>query len=74
MTRLQVDIPDEVAKRLRRRAEALGLSISEYLGELVDADAEDEWPEAFFEEVAGGWRGTNLERPDQGELEERADF
>ncbi len=29
------------------------------------------WPGDFFERVAGGWEGTPLQRPEQGEFEIR---
>ena len=32
----------------------------------------DEWPEGFFEEVVGGWKGEPIERPEQAPLELRA--
>jgi hypothetical protein len=33
-----------------------------------------EWPPAFFEEVAGGWRGELLVREDQGDYEVREEL
>ena len=30
-----------------------------------------EWPEGFFEEVVGGWKGEPLDRPEQGQAERR---
>lgn len=32
------------------------------------------WPQGFFEEVAGGWKGELLAREDQGEYEVREDL
>ena len=71
MTRLHLDIPDEVADELSRRAAESGLSVAEYLSKLVEQQPNDDWPEGFFEDVAGGWRGEPLERPEEGDLEER---
>lgn len=34
-------------------------------------DAALGWSPGFFEEVAGGWQGEPLERPAQGDYEER---
>jgi hypothetical protein len=36
---------------------------------MSDPVMNDEWPEAFFEEVVGGWKGEPLERPDLGRFE-----
>jgi len=36
---------------------------------MSDPVTNEEWPERFFEEVVGGWKGEPLERPDQGRLE-----
>lgn len=33
-----------------------------------------EWPAGFFEEVIGGWHGEPLERPEQGEYEQRIEI
>ena len=74
MTRLQLEVSDELADELHRRAADSGLSVSEYLARLVEEERVDEWPEGFFERVAGGWRGEMLERPEQGGFEERKGF
>jgi len=73
MTRLNLDIPEDVAEELKRRAADAGLSVSDYVSELVDGESESEWPDGFFERVAGGWSGHSLERPEQGEFEDRTD-
>jgi hypothetical protein len=36
---------------------------------MSDLVIDEEWPEGFFEEVVGGWKGEPLERPDQGWFE-----
>lgn len=33
-----------------------------------------EWPAGFFEEIIGGWQGQPLERPAQGEYEQRIEI
>jgi hypothetical protein len=71
MARLHVYVPDDVAERAKARAKAAGKSLSGYLADLVLHDVAGEWPEGFFEEVAGGWKGEPLERPDQGRIERR---
>ena len=52
------------------KARAARLPVSKYLALLVKKDLENQWPDAYFE-LFGGWEGEPLERPDQGEFEER---
>jgi hypothetical protein len=63
MMHVEVEISDEVAAKLRERAEKLGMSIPRYVAEIVRRDVAAGWPPRFFEDVVGGWKGTPLERP-----------
>lgn len=76
MSQLHFYVPDEVEKKLRARAKQANLTLSRYLAELVKHQAHqpDEWPDGYFETVFGQWQGEPLERPDQGEYEERANI
>ena len=71
MTRLTLELPEEVAAEVKRRAEGHGVSLSRFVTDLVQREVRRGWPERFFEEVVGGWKGESLERPAQGLLEER---
>jgi len=71
MPQLHLYVPDEVAETARARAKAEGKSLSSYLADLVINEIAGEWPEGFFEDVAGGWEGDPLERPKQGRAERR---
>jgi metal-responsive CopG/Arc/MetJ family transcriptional regulator len=71
MTRLTLELPEEVAAEVQRRAEGHGVSLSRFVADLVQREVRRGWPERFFEEVVGGWKGEPLERPAQGLLEER---
>jgi hypothetical protein len=71
MTQLQLDVPDDVAETAKARAKASGKSLSSYLADLVVNEMAGDWPEGFFEEVVGGWKGDALERPPQGHVEDR---
>jgi hypothetical protein len=71
MTHVELEIPDDVASKLRERAEKLGMSVPRYVAEIVRREVAAGWPARFFEDVVGGWKGTPLERPRLGEPEER---
>ncbi len=63
MSRLEIDISDSAAEQLERQAETHGMTVAEYARELLERQALDQWPDGFFERVAGGWKGPALERP-----------
>jgi len=71
MRGLHLYVPDEVAETVKARAKAAGKSLSSYLAELVINNVTDEWPQDFFEKVAGRWCGEPIERPAQGLPENR---
>ena len=71
MPQLHLYVSDEVAEAAKSRAKAAGKSLSSYLADLVVNEVAGEWPEGFFEEVVGGWKGEPLERPKQGRPERR---
>jgi hypothetical protein len=63
MPRFHFDVPADLASEIARRTEARGLSVSQFLAEVVRREIATGWPDGFFEEVLGGWRGEPLERP-----------
>lgn len=71
MPQLHLYVSDDVAETAKSRAKAAGKSLSSYLADLVVNEVAGEWPEGFFEEVVGGWKGKPLERPEQGQIEKR---
>jgi hypothetical protein len=71
MPQLHLYVPDEVADTAKARAKAAGKSLSSYLADLVVSEIAGDWPEGFFDEVAGGWKGEPLKRPKQGSVERR---
>lgn len=72
MSQIHFYVPDEVEELIRQRARARGLSVSRYVAELVKEGASgSSWPEDYFRDVIGAWKGEPLERPGQGEAEAR---
>lgn len=71
MPQIHFYVSKDLASKIRDSASASGISVSQYVAGVVKGSLTADWPEGFFEEVAGGWKGEPLERPPQGELEER---
>ena len=71
MPQLHFYIPKDLADRIQREAQAAQKSVSSYLAELVKREMAPTWPEGFFEDVVGNWQGEELQRPPQGEYEQR---
>ena len=71
MPQLHIYVPDNVASVVRERARARGKTVSGYLAELVVREVASDWPEGYFDEVVGGWKGPPLRRPAQGRFERR---
>jgi len=71
LPQLHLYIPDELAERIQREAQAADMSVSRYLAQLVQREISPDWPAGYFEDVVGGWQGKPLERPPQGTLEQR---
>ena len=71
MPQLHLCVPEDVARQLRERARAAGMSVSRYLAAIIRVEVNQNWPEGFFEDVVGGWQGKPLRRPVQSKREER---
>ncbi len=71
MPQLHFYVPEDIAKQLRARARAAGMSVSRFLATVVGGHTKRGWPPGYFEEVVGGWRGKPLRRPPQGKPEGR---
>jgi hypothetical protein len=67
-------VPEAVARRLRARARAAGMSVSKYLASIVAGEGGQDWPPEFFSETVGGWRGKALRRAPQGKVDRREDL
>lgn len=71
MPQLHFYVPEQVADRIRQEAKAMGVSISQYLAEVVKRELRPQWPAGFFEEVVGGWKGESLQRAEHREFDGR---
>lgn len=74
MPQLHCYVPKEVAREIRRRAQAEGLTVSALLGRMLQREISTGWPEGYFDDVVGGWQGEPLERPLQPPLEAREEL
>ncbi len=74
MPQLHLYVPKDVASVVRLRARARAMTVSGYLAELVTREVARDWPEGFFDQVVGGWKGRALRRPTQGRFETRVDL
>lgn len=74
MPQLHCYVPEDVAERLKRKAAQAHLPVSKYLAALVKKDTGSEWPEGYFDQVFGQWKGAPRQRHAQGEYEERAEL
>ena len=70
MSQLHCYVADDIADKLKKKAEASHLSVSKYLSLLVRHDVESQWPDDYFQ-CFGAWQGDELERPAQGDYEKR---
>ena len=73
MAQLHCYVPDEVAEKLSQKAKNAHLSVSKYLSMMVKNEICSEWPEGYFD-LFGSWEGDSLERPEQGEFEQRLEL
>jgi len=73
MAQLHCYVPDKIADLFRRKAKQSHLSTSKYLAFLVKNEISEEWPENYFD-LVGSWEGVPLERPAQGDFENRLDL
>lgn len=71
MAQLHFYASEELAERIQAEARSANMSVSGYLGELVRRNLSPQWPKGYFEAVVGGWLGDDLERPPQGDYEQR---
>jgi hypothetical protein len=71
MPQLHLYVPEELAAEVARKAKARGLTVSRFLAELVQQRVATAWPEHYFEQVVGSWKGRKLARARQGKLESR---
>jgi hypothetical protein len=71
MPQIHFYVSKDLASKIKDSANASGVSVSQYVAGVVKENLTADWPEGFFDEVAGGWKGEPIERPPQEKLEER---
>ncbi len=71
MAQLHVYVPDDISEKAHGLAEKEGLTVSGFLARILVRELGQGWPDGYFEDVVGSWRGETLVRGPQGELEER---
>lgn len=72
MPQVQTYLKESTYQSLERKAKARGMKLSELMREILEAQIEAT-PSSRFLALAGSWEG-DLERPNQGILEEREGF
>jgi len=73
MAQLYCYVPDKTADLFRQKAKQAQFSTSKYLALLVKNEIAEEWPENYFD-LFGSWEGDPIERPKQGNFENRLDL
>lgn len=69
MPQVQTYLKEATYQTLERRAKARGIKLSELLREMIESQIAPQRSAAFIK-LAGSWEG-DLDRPPQGELEQR---
>ena len=62
MPEIRLQLPEEIATRVLEYATAHGMTVDSYITEIITRETYSTWPEGFFQQVVGGWRGEPLQR------------
>ena len=73
MAQLHCYVPDEIAEKFSEKAKHAHLSVSKYLANIVKKEIHSQWPDNYFD-LFGSWEGAPLERPKQGDYEQRQEL
>lgn len=74
MAQLNLYVPNDLEKSLRKKVKELGLSLSAYLTGLLKRDLSQDKPfnKKFWDEIAGSWKGDmpkiNRPKPEDSDL------
>jgi uncharacterized protein YllA (UPF0747 family) len=75
MPQLRFTVSEEIATKLRKKAAERNWNLSKYIAEIVKKEVDvDGWPEGYFEQVVGSWKGQGIEEPEDLPLQERDFF
>lgn len=61
MPQLHMYVPENVAERVRQKAEKEGKSTSQILADVIKREFGGGWPEDFVERYTGFWKGAPIE-------------
>ena len=74
MSQLHFYVPESIAEQIDKRAKSQGISVSQFLAQLVKKELGTGRPPNFFEDTFGSWKGAPLTRGPQGSFEKREEF
>ena len=57
MPQLHFYVPEEIATKVRKKAEDSKMSISRYLAGVIKRDVGEGWPAGYFDRICGSWEG-----------------
>jgi hypothetical protein len=60
VAQLNLYVPDELAARLKAEARQAKLPLSSYIVGQLTKQFADDWPEGYFENVLGFWKGEDI--------------
>ena len=71
MPKLHFYVPDEVAEQIKARAAKAKMPVSRYVAELVKRDADQGWPEGYFQRISGASEAATIRYEPSAPPEER---
>lgn len=74
MAQMHFYVPDDFAKLIRRRARQANMPVSRYLVQLIRNELGSGWPDDYFDEIYGGWKGSGAPGGHSGETEDPRDL
>lgn len=73
MAQMHFYVPDDFARLIRQRARQAKMPVSRYLVQVIRNEIGSGWPDDYFDEIHGGWQGSEPERSRPGETSDPRD-